>query len=79
MRIKENSGTKTERQNEAGLRLCLELFEGMWDENTIREGSGEGRSGDEGMRGSHTHLHERPHQSTGVAHLGLWVSPLGID
>lgn len=25
-----------EQQHEVELRLCLGLFEGMWDENTIR-------------------------------------------
>ncbi len=42
----------------------------------LKGGQRREQSGEEGMRVSHTHLHERSDQSTGVAHLGLLVSPL---
>lgn len=50
-----------------GMRTQLEELKG---------GQREEKSGGEGMRVSHTHLQKRSDQSTGVAHLGLWVSPL---
>lgn len=42
----------------------------------LKGGQREEKSGEEGMGVSHTHLQKRSDQSTGVAHLGLWVSPL---
>ena len=50
-----------------GMRTQLEELKG---------GQREEKSGEEGMGVSHTHLQKRSDQSTGVAHLGLWVSPL---